>query len=213
MKQNVKKINLLPATYKQEQKLKIYKYIGISALLIECMIFVIGIVILPQIKLNKQQQTLEALKKKVNDSKYEEVGQVMQLLEEAQADLRLWTEKCNTLQEPNFISGRVLDSLTTGVPKGNVIQSLSLEVDDELMGESIHLTGIALNYNAVLSYVTMLESKYGSAQISFTADKQEKEKRSYYNYAITIENMAGDSVAQITSEEKIDETLEENETW
>lgn len=213
MKAATKKINLLPAAYSREQQSRIYKYIGVGALVVECIVFVIGVVILPRIKLTKQQAVLDALQITLNDAKYEEVDEMMHLLEAAQGDLKLWTEKYNALKKPDFISERILDSLTASVPKGVVIQSLSLSADEGMLGGTIDLAGVAPSYNAVLSYVATLESKYGSDYVSFTADKEEKEKTSYYNYTIAINSLGEDTASQMLAEEKMDETLEEDETW
>lgn len=213
MKQDIKKINLLPVMYSREQQMRSYKYIGIGILVIECIVFAIVSVIIPHIRLKAQQATLDTLQAKVNVSKYEGVDEAMKLLEAAQAELKVWTERYETLKSSNFISVRILDSSTTSVPTGVVIQSLSLTAGEEIMGDTINLAGVASNYNAVLRYVTTLESKYGGGNVSFTADKQERERMSYYNYTIAIGSVEEITASQVIAEEDIEEVLEEDEAW
>lgn len=190
MKQTVKGINLLPKQYIQEQKIKKYEYIAGCILVAECLLFISAFVVPPKIKIQKQQGALDALQVQLDDPKYEGVNKAIADLQKARNDLQIWTEKYSTLKSPNFISARILDSVTARVPSGVSIDGLTLSPGENTTGGVVSINGIANDYGSAFSYVTIMENTYGSENVSFTVDRQEQqqgeETKTYIAYTVTI---------------------------
>ncbi len=201
MQQYIKKINLIPRQYIRAQKIKKYKYIGSSILIVESVLFVILLVMPARVKLQKEQLSLNTLQMQLTETKYQEVAQVMSDLEKAQVELQIWQEKYNALKKPNFVSVRELDTITAHVPNGLIIGLMKLAPSEEAVGGVIYLEGIAMDYNTLFSYVTVLENTYGNAHISFTTEQKESEEGKYQYYTITI------PIGEVLEEAEIEEEM------
>lgn len=191
MRPKVKEINLLPKEYIQAQRIKTYILMGVLALILECILFVVTIVLPPINQIKQQENILLDLQVEVNDSKFAEVNQTIESLNKSKEDIEKWVNKYKNLKKPNFVSGELLDELAARVPEGTTIDMLEAQTSSGTEGEAstegptVIIKGRTQSSSSILNYITTIEALYKEAAVSFNVGEGEAEA-SYQKYDITV---------------------------
>ncbi len=188
MKTKVRGINLLPKEYIRAQKVKKYILIAAMLILLECLVFIVTVV-MPPISLKKHEENvlleLEIMK---NDVRFSEVNQILKQLEGHRTELKVWSDQYHTFKQNDFIHTALLDSLIARLPAGMSINQLEL-----ISGEQkISIAGKTNTIEDLLNYVVILESLFRQAQIEFNVSEAQKGeqvtrgKQSTFTLTLTI---------------------------
>lgn len=168
MKAKVKGINLLPKEYIQAEKVKMIQMLVGGVLILEVFAFIGGVVIPPKVEAKRVEIRLDDIALKLNDKRYEDVNKTIQALETAKAEVAEWVTKYGDLKQENFISARVLDSLTARLPMGMAIENIAITLGEGTNTEkNIAIQGTADKLENVFSYATLLESVYGVGTVYY----------------------------------------------
>jgi len=191
MKPKVKEINLLPKEYVQAQKIKTYVLMGIVALFLECILFVVIVVLPPRAELKAQQNSLIKLEEQVNDPKFSEVNKTIEDLNITKEAVQKWIDKYKALKKPNFVSGELFDELVARLPQGVTIDNVEVKAIAQAEGEaqverpSIVIKGRTQTTNQLLNYIAIMETIYKSAAVTFNIEEGTAES-AYQKYDVTI---------------------------
>ncbi len=197
MRARVKGINLLPREYIQAEQVKFVQIIISVVLVLEVFAFIGGIAIPPKLEEKKVQQQLEEISNKLNDSRFADVNKTIQELEVAKADVEQWVNKYGDLKQENFVSGRVLDSLTSRLPIGIVIDKMEIKPGEKNTGKEtevgegnsekgIKIEGSSEELESIINYATILESAYGVGNIYYEGEYDKE--LGVYKYVIEVKN-------------------------
>lgn len=204
MKTNIKGINLLPKEYIRAEQIKYFKIIGAGILTLEILGFIGFVAIPPKIEAKRLQQKLDEVALEITDPRFTNVNQTIQQLEDTKAEVDEWLLKYGDLSKENFISVKVLDSLTARVPIGVTINGMTLTPEASDTGEygqrTIAIKGTATQLLSVINYVAVIESVYGADAATYEANYNEG--LGVYDYTITVNIL--------TQENAVDEGSQEN---
>ena len=170
MRARVKGINLLPKEYIQAEQIRVIQMIISLALVLEVLAFIVGIAMPPKAEVEQVQQQLDKISSKLNDSRFADVNKTIQELEAAKVEVEQWVAKYGDLKSENFIGARVLDSLTARLPIGMAIERINIKPADaegSNGSKEIIIEGTSNKLEAILNYVTILESIYGVGTVYY----------------------------------------------
>ena len=187
MKARVKGINLLPKEYIQAEEVKFIQMIVGAVLLLEVLVFIGVVAIPPKIEMKQVQEQLNEVSSKLNDSRFADVNKTIQELETAKVEVEQWVTKYGDLKSENFVSARVLDSLTARLPIGAAIEKITIKPESaEGSNEQKEITieGTINELDAIINYVTVVESTYGTGNVYYEG-RYDKE-RMVYVYKIDV---------------------------
>lgn len=213
MKSKADKINLIPKSYKEAQKIKVKIWIMSVGLILEIILFITCIIYPIQAQKQIINKELDTVSLKLEDNRFKSVNQVIRQLEEAKIERDEWTQRYKALKQENFVSRRVLDSLLTRVPIGLTVNKLCiLPIDPELLtlGETILVEGVAQDMLTILNYATLLEETYGIGTTDYKATYEERNNR--YTYEINI-HISKEDLETNTYTEEIEESNDGGESW
>ncbi len=198
MKIKTRGINLLPKEYIRAQKVKKYILIAAMLILLECLVFMVTIVI-PPISLKKHEENvLQELEFMKNDVRFSEVNQILNQLEGQKTEFKLWSDQYHTLKQNDFIHTALLDSLIARLPVGMSINQLELISAEQ----KISIAGKTNTIEALLNYVVILESLFKQAQIEFNVSEAQKGeqdtrgKQSNFTLTLTVSDQEVKDIIQ-----------------
>lgn len=187
MKVRTKKINLLPKAYIQAEKIRLGLMIAAGVLVLEVAIFITFVAIPPKTELQETINRLDEVSLELNDSRFADVNQTIQQLEDAKVEMNQWIEKYSDLKKENFVSKRVLDSLLSRVPIDLTVDKLSILPENQAIAQlekSISLEGTSQYVVSILNYATVIEGIYGPGTTNYEAEYNEE--RGIYEYKINV---------------------------
>ena len=188
MRVNTKGINLLPKEYIRAEQIKYFKIIGAGLLTLEILAFIGLVAIPPKLEAKRLQQKLDEVAMEITDPRFTNVNQTIQQLEEAKAEVDDWLLKYGHLSKENFVSVKVLDSLTARVPIGVTLNGITLTPEALDAGDdgqrAIAIKGTATQLLSVINYVGVIESIYGADAATYEANYNEG--LDVYDYTITV---------------------------
>lgn len=168
MKAKVKGINLLPKEYIQAEKVRMIQMLVGGVLILEVFAFIGGAVIPPKLEAKSVEARLDDIALKLNDERYADVNKTIQALETAKAEVAEWVAKYGNLKQENFVSARILDSLTARIPMGMAIENIAITLGEGANTEkNIAIQGTADKLETVFSYATLLEGVYGVGTVYY----------------------------------------------
>lgn len=199
------RVNLLPKSYQKERQIRGYLILASLGLMIECVLFIILVVYPSKMALKQSLEGLEIVSEGLEDDSLSEVNQIMRSLETAQEEVEKWKKKCEGVEEQQWISRSLLDTLVGRVPVGVHINQLKLLIKEEVnqICYSVNLEGSAEQMTVLLNYIMILEGVFGTEQISFEAQYEEEWKQ--YGYRIEVEVLEIEEAGfldQLTGEEE-----------
>lgn len=188
------RINLLPESYRREQRINKWM-IGMSVgIVLEVIIFIILVVWPSKLELRQSIETLDTVSKGWEDDSLIEVRQVLNNLEEARKEASKWKIRYQKVQRSQWIGKGLLESLTERIPLGVSINKMifpSGQIENE--GEqSVKIEGNAEYMTSVLNYITVLEQLFGTEAVSF--ETQYNEEINAFDYSINVEMVAEEKV-------------------
>ncbi|MDF2613653.1 MAG: hypothetical protein K0S71_1439 [Clostridia bacterium] len=213
MRPKVKEINLLPKEHIQAQKMKVYIFLGVLILLLECVLFAVTVVLPPMREIKQQESLLLDLEIQANDPKFLEVNQTMENLNRSKEEVQKWIDKYKALKKPSFVNGELLTELVARLPQGVTIDNLDVktatpnEGEAATEGSSIIIKGRIQTARGLLHYITLLETIYKDTVVTFKIEEGTAES-TYQKYEITIKMPV--SLTKET-DEKSPETIEQGE--
>lgn len=185
-----KGINLLPKEYILEEKFRLYRMIGTGVIVAEVIIFVLLFAIPPKQEIKKLDNTLDNLTIALSDEKFKDVNKTLADLEAAKTELDAWMLQYKDLKETDFISSRVLDTLTSRLPEGVHIDSMKLTPLERSEGsatpEVVTITGTASNLTEIVTYGTILENTYGDNTVVFQSDYDKSILANTFELTLTL---------------------------
>ena len=187
MRGRINKINLLPKEYIQAEKLRIGLMMIGCVLVLEVVLFVIFVAIPPKTEIQETLNRLDMVSMEITDSRFADVNQTIQQLEEAKVEMDEWIQKYSDLKKENFVSRRVLDSLLSRVPIDLAIDKLSILPEGQegaQLEKTIAIEGTSQDVVPVLNYATIIESVYGADTTSYEAEYNKE--RGLYEYIINV---------------------------
>ena len=185
MRAKVKGINLLPKEYIQAEKVKMIQMIVGGVVILEVFAFIGGVALPPKIEAKQVQAELDEVSLKLNDSRFADVNKTIQELETAKVEVEEWVTKYGDIKKENFISSRVLDSLTARLPFGMAIDKIEIKPEGEASsGKEIVIEGSANSIEAIINYVTVIESVYGTGTVSYEGFANEE--LGVYKYKLDV---------------------------
>lgn len=169
-----KGINLLPREYILEEKFRILRMIGGVAMGIELLIFILIFTIPPKQEIRRLDHKLDELSIALGDERFKEVNKTLADLEATKTELDAWMLQYKDLKSRDFISTRVLDTITSRLPEGVHINSMEMiplvKSEGSATPEVIKLTGSGSDLTEIATYATLLESIYGDGAVVFQSD-------------------------------------------
>lgn len=175
MKAKVKGINLLPKEYIQAEKVRMIQMLVGGILMLEVFAFIGGVAIPPKLEAKRVQVRLDDVSLKLNDPRFADVNKTIQALEGAKVEVEEWVAKYGNLKQENFISTRVLDSLTARLPIGMAIDKISISPGESSnAGKAITIAGSADQIENIISYVTLLEGVFGTGTVYYEGTYSEE---------------------------------------
>ena len=187
MKVRVNKINLLPKEYIQAEKIRLGLMIIGGILALEVAIFITFVAMPPKTEIQETINRLDEVALELNDSRFADVNQIIQQLEDAKVEMNQWVEKYSDLKRENFVSKRVLDSLLARVPINLTLDKLSILPEGQeasQLEKTISIEGTSQDVVSVLNYATIIEGVYGAGTTSYEAEYDEE--RGIYEYKINV---------------------------
>ena len=222
MRSRTNKINLLPKAYIQAEKIRMRLMIIGSVLALEIAIFITFIAIPPKTEIQRTIERLDEISLALNDSRFADVNQMNQQLEDAKVELSEWAEKYSSLKQENFISKRVLDSLLSRVPIHLTLNKLCILPESQEVSrleKTISIEGTSQDMISVLNYVTIIEGVYGVGTTNYEAGYNEERSLYEYNIHVVIpvkQLEIEENLEEITPEEVIidmNEINDEGDSW
>lgn len=187
MKVRTNKINLLPKEYIQAEKMRLRLMIIGGVLALEVAIFITFVAMPPKVEIQETLNRLDEVALEINDSRFTDVNQIIQQLEDAKVEMDQWAQKYSNLKQENFVSKRVLDSLLTRVPMNVTLDKLLIipeDIEISQLEKTIFIEGTSQDIVSVLNYVTVIEGVYGSGTTNYEAEYNEE--RGVYEYTINV---------------------------
>ncbi len=170
MRARIKGINLLPKEYIQAEKVRMIKMLVGGVLILEVFAFIGGVAIPPKVEAQRLQVELDEVSLKLNDSRFADVNKTIQALEVAKAEVEEWVTKYGNLKQENFVSARVLDSLTARLPMGMVIDKINIVLGENTKNKKekeIIIEGSSEKLGTIINYVTVLEGVFGTGTVYY----------------------------------------------
>lgn len=206
MKVNTKGINLLPKEYIRAEQIKYFKIIGAGLLTLEILAFIGLVAMPPKLEAKRLQQKLDEVAMEITDPRFTNVNQTIQQLEETKAEVDDWLLKYGHLSKENFVSVKVLDSLTARVPIGVTLNGITLTPEASNAGDygqrTIAIKGTATQLLSVINYVGVIESIYGADAATYEANYNEG--LDVYDYTITVNILTQEVAVDGESQENVE---------
>lgn len=177
----MKRINLLPAEYIKEQKIRYYVKLGIILVIIECLGGVY-VAITPLLELNKEAIRKAEVEKKLNNEAFSEVYEINTALDEVEKKVIAWGNNLTSMEKEAFISTALLDTLLSSVPLGVTIDTLDIQEETQ----TIDLAGRTTNHFTTMGYISYLQSLYPMGKLTFEIGESEDESI-YRTFTIKLE--------------------------
>lgn len=217
MKGKTNKINLLPKEYIQAEKMRLKLMIIGGVLVLEVAIFITFVAMPPKVEIQETLNRLDEVALEINDSRFADVNQMIQQLEDAKVEMDQWARKYSNLKQENFVSKRVLDSLLTRVPMNVTLDKLLIipeDIEALQLEKTIFIEGTSQDIVSILNYVTVIEGVYGAGMTNYEAEYNEE--RGVYEYTINVVIPVGqleveDNIEGINPEEVTGYTTEAND--
>ena len=191
-----KKINLLPESYISLQKKKHRQLMIFGMIVLESLWFIGKIVIQPKIDIKRASMLLDEISMQLANDCFKEVYEKCHLLEQECEEVDRWNNVYQQLEETEFISKQLLDSLFAVVPKGVFLKKLQIKKEDQM----IILEGTAQEVIQIMNYCTIIEGIFGYGTVKETFEMNQDKIN--YTYFIEI---------SVPQEEILEETNEEEE--
>ncbi|MBP3887073.1 MAG: hypothetical protein J6F30_05390 [Cellulosilyticum sp.] len=191
-----KKINLLPESYISLQKKKHRQLMIFGMIVLESLWFIGKIVIQPKIDIKRASMLLDEISMQLANDCFKEVYEKGHLLEQECEEVDRWNNVYQQLEETEFISKQLLDSLFAVVPKGVFLKKLQIKKEDQM----IILEGTAQEVIQIMNYCTIIEGIFGYGTVKETFEMNQDKIN--YTYFIEI---------SVPQEEILEETNEEEE--
>ncbi len=173
-KTKIKGINLLPREYIQAEQAKRMQMIVGAVVLLETCLFVGLIAIPPKVELRGLQSTLEQKKAETQDERFLDVNKTIEELEVAKQEVNDWVVKYGGIKTENFVGAKVLDSLTSRIPKGVILDKISINPAVEgVLEDKITISCTTSDSITYMNYITILESMYGRGTVSYNSSFDE----------------------------------------
>lgn len=187
MRAKIKGINLLPKEYIQAEKVRMIQMLVGGVLILEVFAFIGGVVIPPKAEAQRLQVELDEVSLKLNDSRFADVNKTIQALEVAKAEVEEWVTKYGNLKQENFVSARVLDSLTARLPIGMAIDKINIvsgEKESNKVEKEIVIEGSSEQLGTIINYVTVLEGVFGTGTVYYEGELNKE--LNVYKYKLDI---------------------------
>lgn len=152
-----KEINLLPKSYISLQKKKYRQLVIFGMVVLESLWFVGNIVIQPKIDIERASMFLDEISMQLTDNLFKEVYEKGHLLEQECKEVDRWNNVYQQLEETEFVSKHLLDSLFAVVPKGIFLKKLQITKENQM----IILEGTAQEVIQIMNYCTIIEGIFG----------------------------------------------------
>lgn len=193
MKQN-KQINLVPRIELKAQNEQKKRIILSVILLIETVLFVVGIVVPQKLILRHQNEVLDKLDEQLENECFTEVKVVMNELEDVQEVVANWEKQYKRLSQKEQVGMHEIETLLGSIPKGVSISDL--QIMETEVGYQIHMCGTTVNYQSIMGYITWLQALYGSSEISYVIDNEPTQGIEYEITLMTSVASLGDETLQ-----------------
>ena len=184
MKTKMKKINLLPRGYVQEQEMKRFWQVMIGLLILEVIGFTSFFIVLPNLENQTIAKQLSEVSAKVQDSRYIVVNQKAKALKEAELETKQWEEIYEEIKGEQFISKTLINALLAGASEEMSIHSITLYRDEETNNHQVVLEGVSDEALTIMGYNATLEKQFGVGLVE--SEFQWDEEQNTYPYSITI---------------------------
>ncbi len=176
-KAKVRGINLLPRKYIQAEETKRKHIIVGTIVILETCLFIGTVVLPPKIELGMIRSSLEQKKIETQSERFIEVNKIIEELAYAKQEVKEWIDRYGGIKTENFVGAKVLDSLTSRVPNGVVLDRISISPGSKQGAEdTININCTARDSILVMNYATILESVYGRGTVTYTLDLDEEIK-------------------------------------
>lgn len=186
-KTKIKGINLLPREYIQAEQAKRMQMIVGAVVLLETCLFVGVVAIPPKLELNRLQTTLEQKTAETQDERFVDVNKTIEELELAKQEVNDWVEKYGGIKAENFVGAKVLDGLTSRIPMGVVLNTVSIvPAQDGGTEDTISIGCTSTDSVTTMNYITILESMYGRGTVSYSSSLDEETKLYTAEINVTI---------------------------
>lgn len=185
MQNEIEKINLIPKSYRQEQKAKRIQQSIIALLLLEVIGFYGVAIEKPKRELAKLEMQLATFSENIEAERYSLVNQKLTALEETQQEVEKWNEIYAGIKAKQFVTKVLIEDVLECVPEGLSHEMLSV-YEANLDGQrQMILRGTGEDALAIMEYITRLESIFGIGTIE--SEFEWSKEQNNYPYNITID--------------------------
>lgn len=186
MRVKVKGINLLPKEYIIAEQISFYQKIGLLVLALWTVFFVVFIALPPKQEVARTRDILLAKQQEVTSSRYAGVNKTLSELEQAKTDMEALINNYKEIKKESSISGELLDTLISRVPRGITITNMEITVPEATGTKQIKISYDADTYNIGHNYIAILEVLFSTGEVTLQSNYNEEFGNYQYTFSVSV---------------------------